>query len=215
MHQPSPPAIPPFLAHPYPAHGAPRRTPPVRNALRRFAITFGAIAGGIALLAGGLWIHGRITPQHQVLVENALDVALKIRVGDERFELPAGQHRSVKVHDGALALEAEGPGDFRDRATLELPASSWRVPGRVAVYNPARKPTLAVVSATYGSPPGATPEPVELLPTETSAVVLPPRVAGELDEAFPESVKAKYGRIIQHLCHVDLEAKTVGCPNAL
>jgi hypothetical protein len=203
------------VASPPHSFTAPASLPPVRSALRRMAITLGATVGAVLLLAGGIWLHARITPQHRVLIDNGQDFAVTVKLGDEKISLPPHQSRTVRVHDGALEVEATGPNGFHDRATLSLPDTGWKAGGRTAVYNIGGKSALALVNVTYGTLPGAEPEPMIMLPAEPHLALLPATLSGALDEAFAEQVKTnKWGVWIQHLCHVDTAAEKVGCAGA-
>lgn len=179
------------------------------------AILFGVVVGGIALVVGGIWVYGRFTPQHTVLVDNANNFAVDVEVGGKHLTLAPHTSDSVTAHDGALVVKASGPSGFAEDATLELPDTGWSAGGRYAIYNVGGASKLAVVTMAYGSVSGKTPPPVAAIPSTNRLVLLPAGVAGAIDEAFPASVKTKkWGVLIQRVCHLDTGADHIGCPNA-
>jgi hypothetical protein len=179
------------------------------------AILFGVIVGGIGAVLGGLWLYGRLTPQHTVLVDNANDFAVEVEVGGTHLTLAPHTSGSIAARDGRLEVKATGPNGFTDAATLELPATGWSAGGRHAIYNVGGASRLAIVTMTYGSVSGNAPPPVAALPPANRLVLLPAGVAGAIDEAFPASVRTKkWGALIQHVCHLDTGVNHIGCPNA-
>lgn len=188
---------------------APRGMPPVRRAIRRLVI--GVILGivGIALVVGGIWVWSKLAAQHRVLVDNANDFAVEVDVAGEHFQLAAHHSRTVKVHDGLLEVAATGPNNFHESAKLDLPATSWGNGGRTAVYNVGGAGELAIISIAYGSVTNATPEqPLG----KTVLQLLPVGSFGDIDEAFPTTVKSKrWGELVQRVCHITSDDH-VGCP---
>jgi hypothetical protein len=117
----------------------------------------------------------------------------------------------VRAHDGALTVTATGSG-FSDTATLELPATGWTTAGRTALYNVGGTGRLAIVTIVYGTTTSTAP-PVQMI--RDKLVLLPVGSSGQIDEPFPKQVRTnRIGTVRQHICHVDLEAKRVGCPGA-
>ena len=205
---------PPAPAFPASRSARPAGMPPIRRALRRLAWTVGGTVAAIGALVGGIYLHGRLTPQHTILIENGNAFAVDVDVGDTRVHLAPHSAGSARAFDGAVAVAAHGPG-LAETHTLELPATGWRAGGRTAIYNVAGASELAIVTITYGTVPGQAPTPVELLPRAPRIALLPPGVAGELDAPFPTSIKTKrWGEIMRHVCHADRAAHRLGCPGA-
>jgi hypothetical protein len=188
--------------------------PPIQRAGKRLAILCGVIAGAILLLGGGYFLYMKVTPQHEVLVENGNDFAVEIEVGGEKLSLGPRASSVVKAGDGQLTVKATGPGGFSETASIELPKTGFQTGGRTAVYNVGGKSPLAVVSVTYGHVAGA-PKPVVMIPAEPRLALLPGGAYGAIDGAFPEEVttsRSRMGAVIQHVCRVDVQARKIGCP---
>jgi hypothetical protein len=189
----------------------PRNVPPVKRPVRRMASLFGVIVGGILLFVGGFWIYGRLTPQHVVVIANDNDFAVEVDAGGKRVSLAPHASDWVRAHDGTLTVTASGGNRFSETATLELPATGWSTAGRTALYNVGGTAKLAIVSITYGA--GSSTTPVQLI--RDKVVLLPVGASGQIDEAFPKQVRTnRIGTVRQHVCHIDVEAKRVGCPGA-
>jgi hypothetical protein len=188
--------------------------PPVKRAVRRMALTFGAIVVSIGGILAFFYIKGRITPQHVVIVENGNKFAVDVEIAGEKLTLAAGQHAAIRAHDGALTASAKGPNGFSDSASMELPGTGWVTAGRTAIYNVGGASDLAVVTVNYGMPVGAKDTPITLIDRADKLVLLPKNTNGSIDEAFPAEVKTKRsGEVLVHVCHADIAAKQLGCAN--
>ncbi len=214
QHYPAPGALsygpPSTYAIPY----RPVGVPPIKRAARRLAILAGVTVAAILLLAGGYYLYVKVTPQHEVLVDNGNDFTVEVEVGGEKLSLGPKASSVVKVGDGKLTVKATGPGGFSETASIELPETGWNAGGRTAVYNVGGKSGLAVVTVTYGHVAGS-PKPIVMIPREPRLALLPPGSYGAIDGAFPEEVttsRRQMGAVIQHVCHVDVEARKIGCP---
>jgi hypothetical protein len=204
--------VPSYQA-PYAVPYRPVGVPPIKRAAKRLAILAGVIVGGILLLGGGFYLYMKISPQHEVLVDNGNAFAVEVDVGGEHLSLAPRASATVKAHDGELTVKATGPNGFSETATVTFPRSGWSTRSRTAVYNIGGKSPLAVVSVVYGSVPGA-PKPIVMLPPEPRLALLPIGSYGAIDGSFPEEVttrRTQLGVIVQRVCHVDVEAKRVGC----
>jgi hypothetical protein len=191
-----------------------RGLPPIRRPLRRLAIVAGACLAATVALAGGTYVYMRVTPQHEVLVDNGNDFAVDVEVGGERLSLPAHTARAVRAHNGTLAASATGANGLRETASLELPATGWTTSGRTAVYNVGGAARLAIVTVEYGLAGGPTP-PLQRLAPEPRLQLLPIGSYGEIDEAFPEQIKTKGGGgYVRRVCHVDDARRHLGCHGA-
>jgi hypothetical protein len=176
------------------------------------AILFGVIVGGILLFFGGFWIYSRMTPHHIVVIANDNDFTVEVDADGKHVSIAPHASNWVRAHDGTLTVTASNGHGFSETATLELPATGWTTAGRTALYNVGGKGNLAIVSVVYGTSSSTTP-PVQRL--RDKLVLLPVGSSGQIDEAFPEHVRTnRIGTVRQHVCHVDLEAKRVGCPGA-
>lgn len=187
--------------------------PKPRSPLVRMAKLSGALVGALALLAGGLFAYSRFWPQHHVLIDNGNDFAIEVDVGGTHVTVAPHATAVAAAHDGTLVVTATGPSGFHETAQLELPASSFFVGGRTAVYNAGGADDLAIVTMEYGAVGGNTTPPVQLL--DRRLALVPRGVGGSIDESFPAEVSTnRMGELIQHLCRVDVAAQRIGCPGA-
>jgi len=194
----------------------PAGIPPIKRAFRRLAILFGVVVLGLVLLVGGFYLYHRFTPQHAVLIDNGNGFAVELDVGDTHVALAAHASKTVRARDGKLAITAKGP-SFSESVTVDFPATSFFVGGRRAIYNIGGASKLAVVTVEYGSVLGA-PEFLEPLAAEPRLHMLPGNVTGDIDDSFPESKQGRRGMsgsLERRVCHVDYEAKRVGCAGAV
>jgi len=194
----------------------PAGVPPVKRAFRRLAILAGVVVLGLVLLGAGFYLYHRFTPQHAVLIDNGNGFAVELVIGDSRVELAAHASKTVRAHDGALAIAAKGPNGFSEQVAVEFPATSFFVGGRRAVYNVGGASKLAIVTVEYGTVLGAPDFVVPLAPTPRLQL-LPGNVAGDIDDSFPESKQGRRGMsgsLERRVCHVDYDAKRVGCAGA-
>ena len=200
--------------HPYAVPYQPVGVPPVQRAGKRLLILIGLAFAALLVLGGGFYIHTKVTPQHDVLVDNGNDFAVEVEIGGEKLSLGPKATGTVPAGDGKLTVRATGPNGFSETASLELPATGWRTAGRTAVYNVGGKSSLGVVTVTYGHVAGSL-KPLVMLPPEPRLVLLPVGSYGAIDAAFPQEVTAsrrQSGAILQRVCRVDVEAKKIGCP---
>jgi hypothetical protein len=199
--------------NPYAVPYIPAGVPPIKRAGRRLAILAGAFVGALALLIGGFFLYKKVTPQHDVLVDNGNDFAVDVEIGAEKFSLGPKTGRTVAVGDGALTVKATGPNGFSETASIEFPETKWSSHGRTAVYNIGGKSPLAIVSVTYGTYLGG-PKPIVMISPEPRLALLPAGTYGDIDSSFPEQVSTRRGQsgaIVQRVCRVDVQAKRIGC----
>lgn len=183
------------------------------NSPMGLVFTFAGTVGLVAVIVGGVFVADFATPPHEVLVDNGNAFAVEVDIGSKHLTVAPHGHGSVRVRPGTLEVKAIGPG-FVDRASIEMPDKGWNDTGRTAVYNVGGRSQLAVVTMTYGTVPGAHSSPIKILPRSHKLTLLPVGVYGAIDEAFPKSVKSKgSGVTVTRVCHVDVENKSVACPN--
>lgn len=202
-----------FASQPLPVHpnAPPPTTSPLKRAVLRMAITAGAVIGLPIVIAGGLWIHGQVTPQHTVLVDNGNDFPVDVTIGGRKVTLDPRSTASVPAWPGEVTAKAKGTG-LDEAYTLDMPEVGWAAGGRHAVYNVGGKTQLAIVRMTYGTTTGKDQPPVSAIPRRDRFTLLPVGVTGTIDEAFPKSVKTKsWGASISHVCRVDSATRKVGC----
>ncbi|MBX3161254.1 MAG: hypothetical protein KF773_35155 [Deltaproteobacteria bacterium] len=224
--QPSQPSYPQYTppyapypspsSAPYPAPlptGRPAGLPPVKRPLRRLAVLAAVTVAAIGVFLGGFWLWSKLAPRHRVLVENGNDFAVDVEVAGEKIQLAPRSALTLKAKSGTLEVRATGPDGFEERASLELPDAGW-ASGRTAVYNVNGASTLAVVTLTYGTVPGAPPPLVEISKAERLQLLPGGASYGDIDEGFPSMVRSKRsGEYVQRVCRVDFEKKHIGCPN--
>jgi hypothetical protein len=195
----------------------PAGVPPIKRAFRRLAILTGVVVLGIVLLVAGFFLYRRFMPQHAVLLDNGNAFAVEVDVGGDTVTLAPRTSKTVGASDGKLTITAKGPNGFSESVAVELPATSFFVGGRRAVYNIGGASKLAVVTVTYGTYLGA-PEFIEPLAPEPRLHLLAANVGGDIDDSFPESKSGRRGQsgsLERRVCHVDYEAKKVGCAGAM
>lgn len=199
----------------HPVHVQPRPLPPpvspLERALVRMAITAGAVVGLPIAIAGGIWVHSQVTPQHTVLVDNGNDFPVEVTIGDRKVSMTPHSVASVPAWSGEVTAEAKGA-SFKETYTLVMPDVGWSAGGRYALYNVNGKSQLAIVRMTYGTVSGRDDTPVTPIARKDRFTLLPPAVTGTIDEVFPKSVKTKgWGAAITHVCRVDPATRDVGC----
>lgn len=189
--------------------------PPVKRAGRRLGYVVGGTVLAIAGIVGYFYIDSKITPQHVVIVENGNAFPVEVDMAGEHVTIAAGQHTSIRAHDGTLTATATGPNHFTETSNLELPATGFTTAGRVALYNVGGASELALVTMTYGLPTAGRPKsPVQLIDHKDKLVLLPANAHVAIDEPFPTEVKTKRsGEVLVHVCHADVEKHQLGCAN--
>jgi len=190
--------------------------PPIKRAGRRLGFIAGGTVLAIAGIVGYFYLDSRLTPQHTVIVENGNAFPVDVELAGEHVTIAAGEHASIRAHDGTLTATAKGPNNFTETAKLELPSTGFTTAGRVALYNVGGASQLALVTMTYGMPAGGRPKtpPVQLVDHGDKLVLLPANAHVALDEPFPAQVQTKRsGEILVHLCHADVEKHQLGCAN--
>jgi hypothetical protein len=202
-------AAQPIVVH---RHQPPPAASPLKRAMVRMAITAGAVIGLPILIAGGIWVHSQVTPQHTVLVDNGNDFPVDVTVGSRSVHLAPRTVASVPAWSGEVTVKAKGA-SFEETHTLEMPDVGWSAGGRYALYNVNGKSQLVVVRMTYGSVAGKDKDDaVTPIARKDRFTLLPAPVTGAIDEAFPKSVKTKsWGAAITHVCRVDPASRHVGC----
>ncbi|MBS2015465.1 MAG: hypothetical protein JST00_21430 [Deltaproteobacteria bacterium] len=174
------------------------------------AVTAGAVVGLPIVIAGGLYVHGQVTPQHTVLVDNGNDFPVEVTIGSRTVKLEPRSTASVSAWPGEVTAKAKG-GGLDETYTLEMPEVGWTNGGRHAVYNVGGKTQLAIVRMTYGTTTGKD-APITAISRKDRFTLLPAGVTGTIDEVFPKSVKTKsWGASITHVCRVDATTRKVGC----
>jgi hypothetical protein len=159
--------------------------PPVRRPLRRLLILTGIGVAVLAVALGGFLLWMKLAARHAVLVDNGND----------------------------FAVRASGPKGWTESASLDMPEAGWGA-ARTAVYNVGGISSLAIVTMTYGSVPGAPAPLVEISKTD-KLQLLPAGSYGDIDEPFPSTVKSKRrGEYVQRVCHLVEDGARVGCPNS-
>jgi len=195
----------------------PAGVPPIKRAFRRLAILAGVVVLGLVLLGAGFYLYHRFTPQHAILIDNGNGFAVELVIGDDaHVELAPHTSKTVRAHDGKLAIAAKGANGFTEQVAVDFPATSFFVGGRRAVYNVGGAGKLAIVTVEYGTVLGAPDFVVPLAPTPRLQL-LPGNVTGDIDDSFPESKQGRRGMsgsLERRVCHVDYEAKRVGCAGA-
>jgi hypothetical protein len=206
-----------FPPNPSPIGTGPRTgMPPVRRPLRRLLVLTGLGIAALAIGIGAFLLWLRLDAHHRVLIDNANDFAVDVEIDGEKLALAPHTSRSVKVDGGRLEVRASGPKGWTESASLDLPGLGWGLnTGRTAVYNVGGVGALAMVTMTYGSVPGAPPPLVELSRAD-KLQLLPAGSYGDIDEAFPTTVKSKRrGEFVQRVCHLvdgaKAEGPRVGC----
>jgi hypothetical protein len=173
--------------------------------------------GGTALLILGLlgWslLLMRKAAANVVLFENSLDVPGELSLAGKSYGTIAPKKcLRLELDKGSYALAFVGNGAKLDEGTLAVPGAKDGL-GYHAVYNLGGKKGIALVTKYYG---GSFKDQVAPVAEGTHLVEFPSGAGlGLVDEPFPDSITvpkhATFGSRT-HVCHVNEEQQTVGCP---
>jgi hypothetical protein len=150
-----------------------------------------------------------------VLFENSAAVAGELSLNGKPYgSIGPHQHLRVELDAASYTLSFAAGSTKIDEGTLVVPehASGLGTVGYRGVYNLGGGKGLAVVTKYYG---GMMKDTVVPFDSGKHLVEVPRAELASVDETFPKSISVpkgqSYGSVV-HVCHVDEEKETVGCP---
>jgi len=173
-------------------------------------------AGVVAVIGGAIALVTYFKSQKNVLLfENSFEQAGELSLNGKSFgSIEPHRHLRLELDPGSYALSFSAVGQKLDEGNLVVPQGKGGIgtTGYRAVYNIGGQKGLGVVTKYYGGTFHDSVVPVE---PGKRLIEMPSAELAKIDDGFPDSITVPKGAShgsVTHVCHIDEEQRTVGCP---